>query len=450
VVDGARGPMNKKGKRKKGNVNSPASRRTTAPPPVVAPTTTRAVPSGVASQTPSVPSVRSSRAQNRGDHVDSQVTADGAAQEAAPVLRPDTVLSREPREDEESGPRVVAHPPVSEHADVGAVGGAVPPSSKASLEAPVVTPPSGRPEPPPDPLQGGKAPQEASPERKSVTTRGAIHADSEAPRAHAKSELPRSGPPSRGNVEGESLRRSSPPALEHEHDSFFAEGDRTDRAHREGRARAIVDVPDENEHDRKALAKMTPAVRERRARFTKYVKWAVGASAVVCLAAVVRVLVARGQHESELAPRGGHLPGSSTALPAVQPALTEGPQAPSASPSVPPSAAPSVPVDTAMPAPSASAASSSAATGGGDRQFDSAAAEEAKKAAQTALGRNKFDAAVEAAERAVTLDPTDGDAWLLLGAAYLEKGKKAEAHRAFASCVKQGKRGRVGECAMLR
>jgi Flp pilus assembly protein TadD len=49
------------------------------------------------------------------------------------------------------------------------------------------------------------------------------------------------------------------------------------------------------------------------------------------------------------------------------------------------------------------------------------------------------------------LDPTDGEAWLLLGAAYMDRGKPVEARKAFASCVKQGKKGPMGECAaMLR
>ena len=40
---------------------------------------------------------------------------------------------------------------------------------------------------------------------------------------------------------------------------------------------------------------------------------------------------------------------------------------------------------------------------------------------------------------------------LILGAAYQEKGKTAEARRAFSACVKQGKKGAIGECgAMLR
>jgi len=59
--------------------------------------------------------------------------------------------------------------------------------------------------------------------------------------------------------------------------------------------------------------------------------------------------------------------------------------------------------------------------------------------------------AVDAGEKSVALDPTDGEAWLMLGAAYQSMGKTAEARRSFSSCVAEGKKGPIGECrAMLR
>jgi tetratricopeptide (TPR) repeat protein len=78
-------------------------------------------------------------------------------------------------------------------------------------------------------------------------------------------------------------------------------------------------------------------------------------------------------------------------------------------------------------------------------------AKEEKVEARKALERGKAQLAIEAGERSVALDPTDGEAWLLLGAAYMDRGKPVEARKAFASCVKQGKKGPMGECsAMLR
>ncbi len=75
---------------------------------------------------------------------------------------------------------------------------------------------------------------------------------------------------------------------------------------------------------------------------------------------------------------------------------------------------------------------------------------EDKKTAQRALDRGKIKDAIAAGESSVASDPTDGDAWLVLGAAYQMAGRDADARKAFQSCSKQGKRGRMGECrAML-
>ncbi len=58
---------------------------------------------------------------------------------------------------------------------------------------------------------------------------------------------------------------------------------------------------------------------------------------------------------------------------------------------------------------------------------------------------------MEEGEAAVALDPEDGESWLILGAAYQEKGDPKKAREAFTSCIKLGKRGPKGECgAMLR
>ena len=84
-------------------------------------------------------------------------------------------------------------------------------------------------------------------------------------------------------------------------------------------------------------------------------------------------------------------------------------------------------------------------------ELDPKAAKKEKLASQVALERGKNDAAIEAGERSVKLDPTDGEAWLILGAAYQAKGKAIDARRCFTACLKEGKRGPKGECAaMLR
>jgi Flp pilus assembly protein TadD len=49
----------------------------------------------------------------------------------------------------------------------------------------------------------------------------------------------------------------------------------------------------------------------------------------------------------------------------------------------------------------------------------------------------------------VALDPSDAEAWLILGAAYQEKGDAANARRSFKSCLSEGKRGPKWECAQF-
>jgi len=82
---------------------------------------------------------------------------------------------------------------------------------------------------------------------------------------------------------------------------------------------------------------------------------------------------------------------------------------------------------------------------------DKKTAAQEKRACQSLLDQGAFAKAVEAGEHSVSLDPTDGEAWLMLGAAYQSMGKPAEARRSFSACVAEGKRGPIGECrSMLR
>jgi hypothetical protein len=80
---------------------------------------------------------------------------------------------------------------------------------------------------------------------------------------------------------------------------------------------------------------------------------------------------------------------------------------------------------------------------------DTAAGE--KRRARAALEGGSLRKAVTAGERSVELDPTDAEAWLLLGAAYEMRGLASDARRAYSSCARQGRSGPVAECrAMLQ
>jgi ChAPs (Chs5p-Arf1p-binding proteins) len=76
---------------------------------------------------------------------------------------------------------------------------------------------------------------------------------------------------------------------------------------------------------------------------------------------------------------------------------------------------------------------------------------EKKQGSQEALEKGKVALSIELGERAVELDPTDADSWLILGAAYMQRGDMKNARRCFSSCVNQATTGQEKECvAMLR
>jgi tetratricopeptide (TPR) repeat protein len=132
------------------------------------------------------------------------------------------------------------------------------------------------------------------------------------------------------------------------------------------------------------------------------------------------------------------------------PAKVEPPAPAAEAPKAEPTTATADPQKAEPPTPEATATAPKAEPAAeGDKPAKTALQE--KNDSRRSLEMGKTAAAIEAGERSVALDPTDGEAWLILGAAYQEKGQIGEARRAFLACVKQGKRGPIGECqAMLR
>jgi ribonuclease E len=263
-------------------------------------------------------------------------------------------------------------------------------------------------------------------------------------------------------------------------EQFFSEGDLS--------ARTAVD--DDEEWDalaNKAVRKSLPEVVQRRARFSKYVRWAVGGAAIVCVAAFGRTLIApvatshatnalaapaRAREVSPSA-KGATLAAAPVAMPAAATAATAEPAtAAAAEPATaaaaePATAAAAEPATAAAAEPATAAAAEPAPVAAeiapaavdapkvdapkAEAPADGKTALQEKVDARRALERGKTADAIAAGERSVALDATDGEAWLLLGAAYQEKGQMSEARRAYASCLKEGKRGPLGECrAMLR
>ncbi len=167
---------------------------------------------------------------------------------------------------------------------------------------------------------------------------------------------------------------------------------------------------------------------ERRKQLTNYVKLAVGFSAALLLAGFVsRMTHPNGGTGGERSAAAAQV--QAVALQAV-PVAAPVPPPPTEAvvPPPPPEEELAVPVDPAPPAKSA---------------------KEEKETARVALERGKRKDAIEAAQRSVDLDPTDAEAWLLLGSAQQDSGHMKEAHESFVACTKQATVGPVAECRMM-
>jgi tetratricopeptide (TPR) repeat protein len=180
---------------------------------------------------------------------------------------------------------------------------------------------------------------------------------------------------------------------------------------------------------------------ERQAAFKRYVYILVGVCAVVLVLGL-----ARNALTPPPPPQTHSAPAPSVAAPSIPPPPPEpvaaAPQPATPTPAAAPVASGAVPAASgvAVPADSSVAAAAPVSTKTETQERDDA---------RRLLERGKAKDAAEAAARATALDPTDGDAWLLLGAADMEIGKSADARDAFTQCVKQGKRGEIGECRSM-
>jgi tetratricopeptide (TPR) repeat protein len=218
------------------------------------------------------------------------------------------------------------------------------------------------------------------------------------------------------------------------------------------------------------------AVRARRRYLMRYVAGAVSVAGVIGLAAIVRMTIARDASAAGN-PRAtsaiaASLPAAAPAEPmraaadslvasddpgavatdpvvaanlpvAADPALATDPPAVADSPAA---AQPPTPAAVVEPAAAAAESPPPSAQAVADSRL---AAANAKKEAQRALDRGHLADSIEAGEESVAIDPTDADAWLILGAAYQQQGHFADARRCFASCAQQAKRGSRGECGAL-
>jgi len=244
-----------------------------------------------------------------------------------------------------------------------------------------------------------------------------------------------------------------------------------------------------------AALKRTPAAARRRAHLAKYVTAAVGLASALCIAALVKSSFAGGHEstrpqrasfEAQAAATAAALNGAAATESVPSPALpansapadapAKAGSAPAVAEATPPvaSAVVQAPVAAAtqeLGAPGAATAPPVAGTPAHSVEASRAAAIPAREVAaaaeppadpkvtagkekaksRAALERGNMPAAIAAGERSVALDSTDAEAWLILGAAYQQKGDAKNAARSFRACVSQGKRGPTSDCAaMLR
>jgi len=217
------------------------------------------------------------------------------------------------------------------------------------------------------------------------------------------------------------------------------------------------------------VVRRAPVSPERRRYLGRVVGGAVAVSFAICVAAGVRVATVHAATGD--APRRSEMaqavPPAAEVVSPAQPPVVAAPPAPAevvaaAAPSPDPTpalepgrapepAAPESPpaVAAASPAPPPPGADGVAAADAVPVELDPAAARDAKRSSQRALDRGDAKTSISEGERSVALDPTDAEAWLILGAAYQTKGTFSEARRCFSTCVHEAKRGPRGECASL-
>jgi len=256
-----------------------------------------------------------------------------------------------------------------------------------------------------------------------------------------------------------SIPPASDVAVEPADESFFEEGDRASSMNVTGALADHGDDADDWGDDlgtRKAKLKASPEAIARRAKFSRVVMYAVAVATIVCVAGFVRSAgrssAATASAKTTNAVTAVAPPAEKAADPAaIAPAQVTPPVTPVAGDE--PKAPEAKVAEPKVEAPKADEPKAEAAKADEPKAApvsDKTASEE-KKISQRALERGKLVDAIEAGERSVALDPTDGEAWLILGASYQSKGNGKDARRCYSACVKEGKRGPLSECrAMLR
>ncbi len=260
------------------------------------------------------------------------------------------------------------------------------------------------------------------------------------------SPAPRVGLESGGWRKPES-RGHDEPSLSHAaadvDESFFADGEKGP-SHR---AKSTFSDLDEVDPDLRTMLKNAPGAQRRRERYARFVRWVVVAGVAVLTAGLVRVAIAKREYQPVQRP-AAVAPAKAEPVAVDPPAVA--PQAAQLTGN-PAAEAPPATAEQASAQPDApkAAEESAASTASAPTEANPEEAKKAKKESQHLLEIGKAKDSIEAGERAVALDPTDAESWLILGAAYQQIGKLADARRCFKSCLTLGTHGPKGECAAM-
>jgi hypothetical protein len=218
----------------------------------------------------------------------------------------------------------------------------------------------------------------------------------------------------------------------------------------------MADEDEDDETVKENALRQTPEVRARIARAQRIVMGLVGAAAIITFAGLGSKALRQTPSVQTVAAGAASPKGALAAeAPTAVEAKVELPQAPAPmnletpKPADPAKIAEPVKVAEKPAEPAKVEVAPAAAPSAADPAAPTKTALEEKKDSQRALDRGKSKDAIASGERSVALDPADGEAWLILGAAYQEQGKMADARRCYQACLKEGKRGPKGECAAM-
>ncbi len=239
---------------------------------------------------------------------------------------------------------------------------------------------------------------------------------------------------------------SIPPVVEHEHEEqFFADAEKKPPV-TSGMSGGFDMI------DPKHAQKMTAAAHARRAHLTRYVMGAVAVGLVICAVAFIRMKLAPPDRDN------AHATASQSTTQVVIPVKT-----PDAVKQPDPAVIQIVegaPItgdiqDTtgadakAIESDGKDGASSSPIGVTADNTVKPKNAWQEKATAKAALESGNNGTAIAAGERSVALDASDGETWLVLGAAYQASGNVTQAKRCFNACISQGKKGPIDECKSM-